>query len=245
MTNSLFEQNSEPTSSPQAEPNQPATSEAGNVFDDKLKAITTEDGKQKYDTVDKALDALGNAQAHIPKLEQENAQLRDHLQQIMGKMEKVTQLEEVVERLNTTSQQNSEPQGSMLSEDDLSDHVNQILDKRSQADALQKNEMTVSQQMRDKYGDKAVEVIQRKASDMGVTVEYLQNTARTSPKMFMSLFGESPKKEPQVTTSNQNSLAVPQPTTTAPRSLMAGASTKDLLHEMAALKQEVMDKYKL
>ena len=54
-----------------------AEASSGDPYADLLQGITSEDGRPKYATVSDALNSLGHSQAHIAKLEAENARFRE------------------------------------------------------------------------------------------------------------------------------------------------------------------------
>lgn len=199
------------------------------VFADKLLAIKKEDGTPKYDTLEKALDALAASQQHIPRLENENKELKE-------KAAKADQLEELVRRMTEGNDNNSgKPNGNNppvggLSEDDAANLVRKILQEDRAVDAAKTNVLNVQNKLLEKYGDKAGEVLKDKAKELNTTLDDLKRLSATNPALVLSLFGNSNPATPSATTSSINSGALKAPPTNLVRpekSLLSGPGASD------------------
>lgn len=76
-----------------------------------------------------------------------------------------------------------------LSQEDLEKLLDERLNQREQQTRAQKNVAEVSQVLREKVGATANKWLQDRATELGVTVEYLQKQAEVSPKAFYNLVG--------------------------------------------------------
>lgn len=157
------------------------------------------DGK-KYASVDNAMKSIPSAQDHIGRLEQENSDLRANLAQ-------AEDLKSVVENnLNapdsSVSAQAPVTPGANV---DINTMIDDRMNARSAHDKASANIAVVDRAMKDKFGDKAQDVLASKASELGVAQQFLQDTAVQSPKAFLSLFGMS----------DQNNAAMAVTTTTS------------------------------
>lgn len=199
-----------------------------NVFADKLMDIKKDDGSPKYDSLDKALDALKHSQNYIPTLEAENKLLKE-------KAERAAELEEVVKRLSNGDHNNSgKPDGGTppvggLSEQDAASLVRKILSEDKAVNTAKDNVLSVQSKLVEKYGDKASEVLKDKAKELGTTLEQLKNLSATSPAMVLALFGGS-TSSPSTTTSSINisSSKPPASTITRPeKSIISGPGATD------------------
>ncbi len=77
------------------------------LFADQLASIRNEDGKPKYDSVQKALEALNHSQEYIPQLKTELQQREERITALERELEKRGSVEDVVSRL--TGKQEQDP----------------------------------------------------------------------------------------------------------------------------------------
>lgn len=216
------------------------------IFVDKLMAITDENGRPKYDSIEKALDALSASQAHIKQLEAEQTQLRDEVA-------KAQTLEEVVKRLGGKVDDNAEkpkvetPPSGGLSEEQAAELVRKILNGEKQKDSAITNLKSVNDTLVQRFGDKASEVVMQKAKELGTTAQQLKELSASNPNMVLALFGGS-TSSPSATSSSfnlsgykpkQEELKRPE------QSLISGpgATDKKRMDFMAQIRANVYKKY--
>lgn len=185
------------------------------VWADKLLAITNDDGKPKYENIDKALDALKASQDHIKRLEAENATDKQKMTELTEAANRAAELEETI-RTMTTNQNNSnsaeKPQVDNndkggLSEEKAAELIKKLLNENKQVDAAVQNVKEVNDKLTTKFGDKAPEIIDAKAKELGVTKQQLKELSATSPAMVLALFGGS-TNSPLPTTSSVNTASM-------------------------------------
>ncbi len=80
-----------------------------------------------------------------------------------------------------------------LSEDDLKSLVEQTLTAREQENTVKQNLAVVDQELEKSFGTDAKAVIQKKAEELGMSLQRMQDIAAESPTAFFALIGE-PKK---------------------------------------------------
>ena len=227
---------------PQVTPEQVVTPPTDNVFGDQLKAITAEDGRQKYGTVEKALEALSHSQTLIPTLQQQLATLEQEKTQLREELAKTKGVQEVVDSLAAQQQvQEATPQIAQFGADD----VVKILEQRSAATTQQGNAQKVNDALVSTFGAKAAETVANKAKELNTTPQALELLAKTSPEMVLALFNTKAPAA-QITGSSYNfGLQQPQQQllTRPEKSLLSGAKSKDQMEFMKQIKAEVYAKH--
>jgi len=221
--------------------------QSGDIFSDQLKSITAEDGRQKYDTVEKALEALTHSQTLIPTLqtqvstqEQEISQLREELAKSKGAQELVDSLTN-----HQQAEQAGNPSETQFGEADVASLISATLDKREQVQVQTTNVDKVQTALMNAYGAKAQEVVQAKAKELNTTPEALGTLAASSPDMVLALFNNK-STSPSVTNSSFNlGFNEPQdvPLGRPEKTLLSGATSADQREFMAKVKAEVYKKH--
>lgn len=237
-------------SAPQGDPQQsPAPQD---IFSDQLKMIKNESGEQKYDSVPKALDGLANAQAYIPQLKSELQQKEAELNEMRQKLEQTASVEDVVSRL-TAKQESSETPASTpqqaaqgLDETAVADLFNKLSQQQAQQSVAENNKAQVQNALTEKFGEKASEVVQAKAKELGMTPDGIRTLASQSPQAVLALFGGG--ASPQPTTNSINfplQANEPAPLERPTKSVLSGATSKEQAEFMARVKEEVYRKYNI
>ena len=156
----------------------------------------------KYATPEDALQSIPHAQHHIETLQEEMAGLREDLS-------KRKAVEEVLQEINKTPTPEAEPQ---LTPEQLDALIDKRLTTKEAQTVAQSNTDSVVSKLSEVYGDKdkANEMYQQKAKDLGLSVDYLNNLTATSPMAVFELFGIKSVNESPVSkiNSNVNSEAV-------------------------------------
>lgn len=232
----------EVTPQEQQQPNEPTSN--GNVFADQLSGIRNEEGKPKYDSVDKALEALKHSQEFIPQLKQENEELKRKLEELAAKEDKMSQLEETLERLTARGAEEGQPSAQSLDEQSVLALLEKQLEQREQVSAAKQNVQTVQSKLQEKFGDKATEAVRLKAEELGTTPEELGSLAERNPKMVLAYFGASAPSNTRITTPGQNTTSISSTQTDEglqrpTKSLLSGATSKEQAEYMRKVREEV------
>jgi hypothetical protein len=226
-------------------PNTPIVS--SDPFADKLKTIVNDQGQPKYETTDKALEALAASQAHIKKLEDEAKAREQETARLREEATKASALEEIVQRLTGTPNKAKEvetPTNPVDVEKVIAEKITQVLSVEKQKEAANANGLVVRNALVTKFGDldKARDAVNAKAAELGMTNESLGTLSAQNPKLVLTLFGLSaPNSTSNVTTPSSTPLQPVQKDESlkAPdKSLISG------LHATDANRKELMRKIK-
>lgn len=247
----LFDANATPaTPAPGAEPAPVAqpTIPPADLFADQLAGVKNADGQPKYDSVPKALEALGNSQSHISQLENE-AKARDtELAQLREQAAKHEAVEDVVARLtaNKDEQIQATPQSSGLDQDAVHSVVQQALNAERQTTIRNDNLNSVYGVLTEKFGDKARDVIAEKVQELGTTTEQLKELSMSNPSLVVALF-EAGRPLSSNPTSSTHNLPTGNPTDATlerpEKSLLSGATSKEQAAYMDKIREDVYKKH--
>jgi hypothetical protein len=209
---------------------EPKVEASGDAYAEFLASIKTKEGTQKYKTIPEALIGASHQEMHIARLEEENKELR-------GVSEKVSKLEELIARL---SGEKPADKPVVTKPEDTEKVVLGLLERREQEARERENRYSVLTTLRDKFGDKAEEVLATKAKDLGLSLSDLGNLAARSPKAVLGYFQVEIRGTPTVNSTVNIGALQPKPQTLdAPKNLLWGAPTKDVIGFLRQCKDEV------
>lgn len=224
-----------------------------NPFADQLKVIVGNDGNPKYDSVEKALQALQHSQEHIQRLEAERKADEDEKNKLREELTKLGTVDDFVSRLKESNPDNKEPrpketpEHSGLKEEDILNLIEKRYSERENEKQRRANRDMVVNKLKEAYKEKAGEVWNKMAEDLGVNSEKLLGLAQESPKVVLSLFGEIKNTNSSTTTS---SIHIPPKINDGPapieppkKSLLAGASMKEQAEFMRKIRDKVYSEY--
>lgn len=152
-----------------------------------LESIKRDDGSQKFDKVDTALQSIQPKDDHIKSLESENAKLKEDIAKL-GSQEEI--LNKFMEN-RTPVDVEAQPAATQLDQASLSEMLTGMLDKRDKASAETANMQKVAQVLYNEYGDKAATVMAVKAKAMGLSEDFLKDIIAKSPEAGLELLGIS------------------------------------------------------
>lgn len=235
----------QPAATPAAQPTNPSS-----AFADQLATIKNEDGAQKYDTLEKALEGLGHAQSYIPQLKSDLATKEAELVQLRAEASARASVEDVVSRLS----QPAAPEAPAaipaapapgLSEADIAALVQKNIAHATAQTAAQTNARSVDDALIKMYGDKANATVHAKAAELGTTAAELQKLASQSPAMVMALFNQGSTPAVSVTAGSFNvEPRQPEvtPVTRPEKSILSGATASEQKAHLLDVKAEVYRK---
>lgn len=212
-----------------------------------LAQIKNDNGEQKYSDVTKGLQALIHSQEHIKTVEASAAQLAAEKAALEERLKEAATLESVVDRLSARPQAEAEPVinpavPAVVDEKALDSLIEQRLTVREQATIRASNRAVVNEALEKAYGDKAAEVLQTKAAEMGITPAKMGELAEDSPTLVTNLFFNGAQKgTPAVTTSTINiapGTGEPEPLKAPEKSLLSGATSDEQADFMRRVKEE-------
>lgn len=242
------QQPTQPQVQPNEGSNEPSPASTQNDFADLLGVVVNDKGEPKYSSVPEAMKGLVHSQEHIKRLESEMSTLR-------AELEKRASVEDALSQLTPKQEEPAEQPPKGLSMED----VNALLEQREQQKVVKSNTQTVVQAVQAKFGEKAEEVFYGKAKELGMTNEQFNQLAAQSPNAVLAFFntaaptssavnqssintaGLQPKKDevPTVRFNGEERIQLTRPE----RSVLAGATSRDLMEEAARHKNAVFKKY--
>lgn len=235
---------------PKETPSQESAS-SGSNYADLLASIKNERGEQKYDSLEKALEALQHSQSYIPQLKTEAQKHQEELEKVRAELDKRASVEDVVSRLTG----NQKPQDTDdtptevnqgLNEKTVEELFEQLMQKKQTETAAQENRRKVNDALNQAYGDKVSEVIAEKAKELGITPKEMGEMASQKPGVVLALFNSKAPRGASTTTSSINVPPYRQQQEELQRpskSLLSGASTKEQVEYMRQVKAAVYKQY--
>lgn len=224
------------------------TPSSDSAYADLLAAIRNEEGKPKYDSVQKALEGLSHAQSYIPQLKTELQTKEEEINNLRAEMEKRGSIEDVISRLTAKQDQGGQhnegtpPQQVGLDEQAAKALFEQMLNETKQKESFRSNEQTVQNTLYAKYGEKTSEVVANKAKELGTTASQLGELAKQNPQMVLALFNTSASQAGPTTSSRtipSSYIQKEDPLERPSKSLLAGATGKEQAEFMRKIKERV------
>tara|TARA_Y100001951_G_scaffold104414_1_gene115932 strand:- start:3329 stop:4099 length:771 start_codon:yes stop_codon:yes gene_type:complete len=167
---------------------------------------------KKYENNESLAKAYSNADNFIEQLKTENQELRSELDKRLNAEDVLSEIKREREetlKANQISRENTTPK---LDEEALSKLVSSTLEQRESEKEATANIQRVDNQMKKIYGEeKARDVLDRKAQELNLSVDFLASVAAKSPDAFFNTLGISQKSEstiPNTTVSTTNTEAV-------------------------------------
>lgn len=139
---------------------------------------------KKYKSLEDALRSIPHAQGHISNLEKELSELREDLGKRLSAEEA---LNKILEGRQSREEEGTPPPD--FSPDTLKNLVKDTYKEMTEEERRSHNIDLADKAVREKYGDKAGEWLAERAKELGVGVQFLQDTASHSPKAFYNLVG--------------------------------------------------------
>lgn len=207
-----------------------------------LQMIKTEDGRQKYNSIEDAISSIPHAQQHISKLEQELAQLKAEREAREREAVKAQTLEDT---FKPAEKEEAPVAQQALNPSQISELVNQALETRTRAQKEADNVKQVTETLIARFGDAEAtkKVVQQKAAELGVPPAWFMEQAKVSPAVALQLFGVAHQgaSAPSKSTGTVNTTGLPtNPQTTRGKNPLLSGSQKDMDAEYNRLKAEVL-----
>jgi hypothetical protein len=244
MTDQLF--NDEQNVIPQVTPEQnPPNQNPNDLFADQLAAIKNGDGVPKYDTVEKAIEALQHSQQYIPELKDKMSLQEQEIKNLKAKLEAGQNVQTILDGQTPPTQEPSTTQ--TIGEKEVSDIVSNLLSRRSEEDVYKSNVEKVNKALTDKFGANAQAEVAKRAAELGMKPSELGALSKSNPTAALALFGE--KVNPSSTTTNSYYMpATPvehEPLKRPEKSVLSGATSGEQSDLMRKIKDEVYRKHNI
>lgn len=244
----LFNEEQKPTTQEAPVTQSPASS--ADIFATQLMNIRNERGEPKYDSIEKALDALRHSQEYIPQLKTEAERWKEEAERYKAELEKRASVEETISKF-TTQRTPEAPSTTTeapkaLDESAVQEMLQRALSEREKKTLAENNIAALTNTLTQKFGDKAKEVLSAKAAELGLPMETVKHLASTSPSAVLAWFNSSSPASsgaPVRSTVTLPSAPRDEPVKHPGKSLLRGASSKDQAEFMRKIREEVYRKH--
>lgn len=160
---------------------------------------------KKYRDVQSALSSIKPAQEHIQRLENDNKELREKVQQLEADLKARESVQSVLDKLGNKGE--SEQQ-TTLDPESVKQLVYGALEERETVTTAKQNVQTVNDTLISKFGEKAREMVAQKASELGISVQDMQQLASRSPKAVLAYFDAQQERREDVRPTQTNPSAL-------------------------------------
>jgi hypothetical protein len=141
------------------------------------------------------------ADGYIKTLEEQLTQMREDMKkqeyqaQVLEQLQNKAADSTAAKTVAPSDNGNTEGQNTTgnLSEEDLKSLVEKTLTQREKYATVQHNLSQVDKSLVDRCGTEAAAVVQKKAAELGMSMDRLRDIAAESPNAFFTLIGEAPK----------------------------------------------------
>lgn len=233
----LFNDNTQTPAQPVEQPNQPNPTPAPaapiDPFAQMLSNIRADDGRQKYNSVPDALNALDHSQKYI-------AQLQAQIKELEAKAAQNVTMEQVLERINAQPKESTQPQQAGLTPED----VLALLQQQEAKKKAEANAAAFVSRFKELYGEKAQETFYGKAAEMGLSAQQIESLVATSPQAVYTMFGMTEKPVTSAPMPNGiNTAAIVTPAAPEIKTAMGFVSEKQLVDSWKQIKDAVNAQY--
>ena len=169
---------------------------------------------KKFKTPDDLAKAKLESDRFIEKLQNEQRELREELARRLSAEEALKRAQEAASRVETggTPPPQTPPPQRTQEQPDIKAEIAKALNQREQERTVQSNIEQVTHKMTSTYGsvDKAAEVVQNRAQELGMDVAKLRELASENPKAFFKLIGVDDRQQeaPKTTSWGNTKSAV-------------------------------------
>lgn len=176
---------------------------------------------KKYKTNADAARAILEKDAFIKRVLDEKRVLEEDLKTRVNMQDFLDQVKTPVERQPQAPAVTTQPQASAsaLTPDDLERRIQQQIVQREADVARSRNLLTVQGRLQETLGQNYSEHVKRRATDLGLDIQYFNDTAARSPQAFFELMGLNQPRE-QLT-------SLPRSTSNPPVSVSGGKKFAD------------------
>ena len=242
---SIFENSETPSSQDDPQTSKPASD---NSFEHLLDEFKHENGERKYKDIDSALKALKHSQEYIPDIKGRLDATTAENEELKAQADKLSNLESIVEKLTAKEVPPATPASAGLDEQTVEQLLEQKLTQRDKDLTERGNLKEVTDALAAQYGTEAEKTFYDKATELGLDKDSFEKLAKTSPKAVLKFFPEN-KPAPRVSTGHNSAgifTSTPEDGGTLKpptESVLAGASTRDILAEMQRHKEAAYKKH--
>lgn len=174
----------EPGETNQLSPEEQEAANFAATLESTLAGIKREDGTQKFENANTALESIKPKDDHIKDLETQVATLKADL-------ERAGTQEEILAKFigNKTPVEAPKPEATQLDPDTVKTMLTELIDTRDANAKSDANVKKVAQELTKVYGDKAPDIISSIATKMNITEDFLKEVIAKSPEAAFEILG--------------------------------------------------------
>lgn len=150
--------------------------------------------KWKDKPAEELLSAKAESDLYIKTLERQKDEQRNDLLRLTEELNKRNNLADLIDQLNKhqTSlppQTPSENTEKTVSPDEIEQRILSKIEMNKLREIQDKNLTQVQNKLRERFGQHTAEILREQTQTLGLTEEYVNNLAKTSPEAFFRLMG--------------------------------------------------------
>lgn len=157
--------------------------------EDNLDSIAQKFGVTATPENEKLLRAKKEADTFIEQLKREADEMRKEVSSKATIDEIMTQIRALSPRPPQVEQPQTPPNANTATPEELETVVAKLLEKRTTEDRVKSNRQLVEEKLAEKWGADAQVNLNRKAKELGVTVDHLKSLALESPSVLFAALG--------------------------------------------------------
>jgi len=159
---------------------------------------------RKYSDPEALAKSRIHADEHIKRIEEENAKLKEENAKARAREELLAELKQ--QQGADQAPAHTDTPGESITADQIDKRIREALMETDATKRAQENIEAASAAIYSVYGEKSSEFIAKKAAELGVSTDFLMQTAAQSPKAALSVLGvsetQAPARESSVTPSS-------------------------------------------
>lgn len=138
-----------------------------------------------------------HAQQRIAELEQKAEELgkQDYAKELLAQLQTQTPKDDGKSGVSDQSEVRQEEEKTTPTPEDIESLIEKTLTQREKENTAKQNLAQVDKDLTDAFGTEANSVVKQKASELGMSLDKLQELASESPSAFMALMGSPKPKE--------------------------------------------------
>jgi vacuolar-type H+-ATPase subunit I/STV1 len=148
--------------------------------------VLLEVGGRQYRSKEDVVNKIANADAHIQRIERENAELRQKIEELTEQLMKAKDVDEVLSRLDEDKEGGERTQA--LTPEQVREMVMKSLEEVQTQEKQKRNLETCMAKAREVYGDNFNSKVSAMAKEMGMSVEEVNRLAANQPALFERAF---------------------------------------------------------
>lgn len=215
------------------------------------------DGNQSY--VEALVKARGEQWKDPEVIAKGKLEADRHIEDLTKKLRELEEssasskkLEDLVAQIEKATKSNPNTESdtkTSVSEADIQSLVEKTLTKKEAESTAKQNLDLVNSQLAESFGDEAGSVVQKKAQELGLSLDRLKSLAAESPSAFLTLIGEKPK---QVKVNTEGSIKTEGLSTTTRKDTRNNAFYQEmrrknpqLFYSAATMNQMIADRQRM